>query len=202
MNLIRKTRFCIPAKYIILIFSEDDDENSEHSSPNVSAGLLNPTMMNRMSPGVGTLPSGSPSNGLPGMPPGLPGMPPATGQMNTGLPTVSHDGQITGSAVVTTDVTTGSAGSTAPPTNGEATPESAGSPIQRFQGHGTIGVSSAPGPIPSSLTSVQSTIEKTFNPASIPGYSSVEFGHSPISTPISPALWPSGWPQHAYYGKQ
>ena len=159
--------------------------------------------MNRMSPGVGTLPSGSPSNGLPGMPPGLPGMPPAgTGQMNPGLPTVSHDGQITGS-VVTTDVTTGSSGSTAPPTNGEATPESAGSPIQgRFQGHGTIGVSSAPGPIPSSLTSVQSTIEKTFNPASIPGYSSVEFGHSPISTPISPALWPSGWPQHAYYGKQ
>ena len=62
----------VRACVLTVLFSDDDDENSGHSSPNVSNGMMAlppPTMMNRMSPGV--LPSGSPSAGLPGMLPSM-----------------------------------------------------------------------------------------------------------------------------------
>ena len=68
---------------LTVLFSDDDDENSGHSSPNVSNGMMAlppPTMMNRMSPGV--LPSGSPSAGLPGMLPSMTSVPSGLEQPN------------------------------------------------------------------------------------------------------------------------
>jgi hypothetical protein len=64
--------------------------------------------------------------------------------------------------------------------------------------------SDSPNPYPNSA-SVQSTLEKATSvfstslpPGVIPGYPSVEFGHSPVGLTPS-ALWPSGWPQQSYY---
>ena len=183
----------IPAPHIIILFSEDDDEHSEHSSPNVSNSLLNPnSILNRMSPGGNLPPSGSPSTGLPGMPAVLGGQ---TGQsmIPPGMPlSASHD------ATLATGIAENSGSNTQPPETGtgEATPESADSPIQRISAFPPNSVSASQIP---ALASVQSTIEKTFSPgvtSGISNYSGVEFSHSPIS---AGALWPTGWPQHAYY---
>ena len=72
------------------------------------------------------------------------------------------------------------------------TPDSADSPSGNY-------------PSLASATQLQSTIEKATSFIStsiphgiIPGYPSVEFSHSPVGLTPS-ALWPSGWPQQAYY---
>ena len=184
----------IPASHVIILFSEDDDEHSEHSSPNVSNSLLNPnSILNRMSPGGNLPPSGSPSAGLPGMPTVL------GGQANQvmvppGMPLPGHD-----TTALTNGMEPQAVTNAQPQENGtgEGTPESADSPIQRnsaFPPNSAAVTSHIP-----TLASVQSTIEKTFSPGVTSGlsnYTGVEFSHSPIS---AGALWPTGWPQHAYY---
>ena len=191
-----------------------------------------------MSPGV-NLPSGSPSNALPGMLPGGTGMPgqqpitssasglghshqgtlggahtdplnavaaaaaasAALAQAAQGHPTATVDPNAIGTPNHHLNTVNGNGlpNGTGRP-GGDASPESeAASPITRYNsvasGMPPVSLAAVGGATvsPSSLSSVQSTLEKTFNPLAYP---SVEFGHSPI-TPA--ALWPSGWPQQAYY---
>lgn len=160
---------CLLLKLIWLSFSDDDDEDqSEHSSPNVSNSMINPGLMNRTSP-QSAMPSGSPSAVLPGL--------------SQGQSAIDRLNQATMDGLNQSETPRSQANSQT-----AATPESADSPS----------------PYPSAAT-VQSTIEKATSfistsipPGIIPGYPSVEFSHSPVGLTPS-ALWPTGWPQQAYY---